>query len=533
MKKLIVRAVILLLAASTVVCCLPYRAAAVLPGIPAPHAPSGDQEPSGDAPTYSVGDVIELGSYPQSRCSAPDSIPELEFVSYGYLYCGEPSNIMMYADVECGGERYRAVSIRSYRPVSNLANAGFSYEYQRMNGYRSQNLYWFKYEPLRWRVLDPETGLVLCESIIDSQSFTDDHVLKPLSPGQPPHEYCYTDDTYRFFANDYAMADIRGWLDGAFYDTAFNSSEQTLIRKMDRPNPYPDSPGDYGWTSDKVFLMSLFEMTDPACGFSEGSGADPARTAQGTEYAKAQGLYVVDENEPDVDHTTYYLRTAAGTGDGYQTNRALGVSSDGSFCETGVIMTSYGIRPAMNIDLDRLPYVSCNHRFRSSVTAPTCTEYGCTTYVCSICGDSYSDNYTSPSGHSVKTVVKEPTCTEAGSITTVCRICLEVTSEVAAPLGHVFTSGYVFTVQPTQTVPGCKVVDCSRCGERVAEKEVPFLRGDVNGDTAINMHDISALKGYIAGITGYGSVSIAGSDVNGDGAVNFLDLSALKRHLAV
>ena len=40
------------------------------------------------------------------------------------------------------------------------------------------------------------------------------------------------------------------------------------------------------------------------------------------------------------------------------------------------------------------------HKYVETVTKPTCTEKGCTTYTCSICGDSYKGSYTDALGHS-------------------------------------------------------------------------------------------------------------------------------------
>lgn len=39
------------------------------------------------------------------------------------------------------------------------------------------------------------------------------------------------------------------------------------------------------------------------------------------------------------------------------------------------------------------------HNYKEIVTAPTCLEEGFTTYTCSICGDTYTDNFTEPKGH--------------------------------------------------------------------------------------------------------------------------------------
>ena len=51
------------------------------------------------------------------------------------------------------------------------------------------------------------------------------------------------------------------------------------------------------------------------------------------------------------------------------------------------------------------------HSYTSTVTAPTCTEKGYTTYTCSICGDSYKDSYTKALGHDYK----DGKCTRCGA----------------------------------------------------------------------------------------------------------------------
>lgn len=81
------------------------------------------------------------------------------------------------------------------------------------------------------------------------------------------------------------------------------------------------------------------------------------------------------------------------------------------------------------------------HDFVETVTAPTCTEQGYTTYICS-CGETYTKNYVSALGH--KTALcnaVEPTCTEAGYTgDEVCTVCGEVISqgETIPATGHHF-----------------------------------------------------------------------------------------------
>lgn len=63
------------------------------------------------------------------------------------------------------------------------------------------------------------------------------------------------------------------------------------------------------------------------------------------------------------------------------------------------------------------------HNYYSSVTQPTCTAQGYTTYRCTICGYSYNGAYTNAKNHSYKSVVTAPTCTAQGYTTYTCTAC--------------------------------------------------------------------------------------------------------------
>ena len=62
-----------------------------------------------------------------------------------------------------------------------------------------------------------------------------------------------------------------------------------------------------------------------------------------------------------------------------------------------------------NIVLYDVYYAEHAHTYTPTVTAPTCTEQGYTTYTCA-CGDSYVDNYTDAAGHRFNSVI----CTICG-----------------------------------------------------------------------------------------------------------------------
>lgn len=82
----------------------------------------------------------------------------------------------------------------------------------------------------------------------------------------------------------------------------------------------------------------------------------------------------------------------------------------------------------------------------------------------------------------------------------------------------------------TNTLSGEKVEAYSKVA-KITVQEKQSKTGDLNGDGAVNMMDVTVLKRFLAGWAGY-SVSVADGDLNGDGVVNMMDVTVLKRHLA-
>ena len=128
------------------------------------------------------------------------------------------------------------------------------------------------------------------------------------------------------------------------------------------------------------------------------------------------------------------------------------------------------------------------HAYTASVTAPTCTEGGFTTYTCTICGYSRTDDATPALGHAWQeptctepetcsrcgitqgdpyghdwgdwVVEVEESCTQGGSSYCLCNRCGFRTESVTAPLGH----SLVTTVtEPTCTERGVEQTACQRC----------------------------------------------------------------------
>ena len=121
-----------------------------------------------------------------------------------------------------------------------------------------------------------------------------------------------------------------------------------------------------------------------------------------------------------------------------------------------------------------IPYIH-THDYEATVTAPTCTEQGYTTYTCRHCGDTYVDDYVEANGHTeVIDKAVAPTCTETGLTEGKhCSVCGEVfvaQKEVSAN-GH----DYEATVTaPTCTEQGYTTYTC-HCGDSYVADYVEAL----------------------------------------------------------
>lgn len=299
--------------------------------------------------TEATGTIINFGSYPQSKVTDSATISALDSVtknwkSYNY-YSGTgnetdgnmtSSDYMKYADIKLGGNKYRAVTFNEYRPKYTGYTSSASNSYQDDNGYYTNNVYYFKYDPLKWRVLDASKGLIVCDSAIDSQPYNN-YILYING--------YWGDSNKNYYASNWEYSSLRAWLNNEFYNTAFSEMQQDRIQELTRENKSTyDSEDDSNPTSDKITLLSYVDVLNKNYGFNSSSTVyDTARQRKGTDYAKCQGLYVYNDN------SWWRLRSP------YGFHRTAGVNSDGWEGSNGfnyyVYITSGGIVPALNLSI--------------------------------------------------------------------------------------------------------------------------------------------------------------------------------------
>ena len=176
---------------------------------------------------------------------------------------------------------------------------------------------------------------------------------------------------------------------------------------------------------------------------------------------------------------------------------------------------------------DKIP-----HNYTAKVTNPTCTSHGYTTYTCDACGDEYVSDYTEKTPHNYKAVITNPTCTELGFTTYTCEDCgksyildytdktaHDYTAAVTAPkctemgfttytckdCGHSYIADYTdmtghklsdWIIDEAATIEhsGTKHIECTVCGEKLKDVEIPQLadtdRTDEDGNAEVGKYAV-------------------------------------------
>lgn len=307
------------------------------------------------------GKKITFGSYPQSKVTNSTTISTLNkkvgipdtnasaWTNYGY----SENQSMWYTDVEEGGVKYRGVYFTAYRPNTVTQAAGTSTNnVQLINGYKTSNVYWFKYEPISWTIITEDTSakkaLVFCDMIIDAQAYDVDGNA------------------------DYYDSSVRKWLNEVFLNTAFDEMQRgviltTLVDNTDTNiADYPSGTNatvNNGTNSeDKLFLLSKAELKNGTADKYNYLGDDytfsnALRMKTPTAYAESQGaysdeLYNASNDTNSTAEGWWWTRTPSSEGnstkDGYYAHR---IKPDGTFHNLKVCQTAAGVVPAMWINL--------------------------------------------------------------------------------------------------------------------------------------------------------------------------------------
>ena len=441
-----------------------------------------------DISSYSVGDTITYGSYPQSEVTDSALIAKIEaagediaWIDYNY-YAGTGSwsdgnmkpveNMMLYKDISYNGSKYRAVKLNQYRPYCTWYTS--SDTYQDDNGYYTGNTYYFKYEPLTWRVLDPSEGYVMCNQIIDSQAYQNFIYYNGSS--------WYNSKDCTNYASDWVTSSLRQWLNNDFYNTAFTSEEKVQIgtSHLENKSTY-SSTYDSADTYDKIFTISYYDAINSNYGFnSENYTDDTARQLKGTDYAKCQGLWVYNDEDSSYNGTSWWwLRSP------YHSYYAAGVLSDGWANHYGSVNSTHrGIVPAFKFNPKSI--IIHSHTLNHITVPSSCTVNGMEYDICTECGETFNEKVI-PMGHKLNHVVVPSTCKVAGMEYDICSECGETFNEKTLPLEAHTWSEWTVVKEATTTAEGLEKRTCSACGE-VETRAIEKLKALVDEKTGVEIN---------------------------------------------
>ncbi len=311
------------------------------------------------------GDYILLGSYPQTEVTdqeiksalsdcmegLPSSNNE-KWKSYEYYVSSEVSDYMWYIDVELGDEAYRGVYFTEYRPWKPELDSSTKYSLQDNNGYETGTVYWFRYEPIKWKIIRKKWGeaLLLCDMIIDAQAYQNSYIKYGIG------HYAADDDGniqtneegYNVKASNYAYSSIRAWLNDDFYNTAFSDIDKRIIQcnKVDNSAATMERSDLNGNvecenTIDNMFLLSYKDAKKAK------RKGHKLNAREATDYACCQGAQT-DIWRLRTPSGYYYSRFSSSNHSEY----AMAVNSIGNYSsDTYVFDVTIGVCPAMWIRL--------------------------------------------------------------------------------------------------------------------------------------------------------------------------------------
>lgn len=311
-------------------------------------------------------DCVYFGSYPQTEVVEAGSEEEAALVKMNrgmsnngvnYRVDYESVSSSAFAQIETaafdgnGDATVNGVRYRRLKGEESTASGTGSYDFVDDTSY-----HYFKYEPVKWRVLSVDDGqaLLLSDEALDCQLY---HVSRG--------DITWEGSTIRSWLNGYGSGSNLGTIDYSsknFIDCAFSAEEQTaiptttVINNVD--NYYYEGFNGENNTQDKVFLLSETEIwidKTATYGFVNVSDIkDEARRSVASAFAYAKGtrLNLADTCTPHAYISCNWWLRSPGAGLG----NVIAVFFPGQISGGGISPSAcedIGVRPALYLDLSK------------------------------------------------------------------------------------------------------------------------------------------------------------------------------------
>lgn len=257
---------------------------------------------SGDTTTW---DCIWFGSYPQTEILPGNST---------YTSLQNASGWDANEELTLNGVKYRRIKKSHATFSSNSGTTGY------YNWSDSTTWHYFRYEPIKWRVLEAGGNMFL---IADKAIDTKQHIS----------EVNWSQSAIRSFLNS-TSAGRNG-----FIGSAFTAEQQSAILETNVKTKLAVADRNVD-TQDKIYLLDTVELNS-----QYGFASNSTRKAQLTDYASAMGSW-----SDETGTCGWWLRRYMITLNGYY-NGIYAVSDTGGAGSIYYVSTmACGVRPVMHID---------------------------------------------------------------------------------------------------------------------------------------------------------------------------------------
>lgn len=299
-------------------------------------------------------DCVYFGSYPQAEVVESGSEEEaaLKEINRYYVtkYQSVSSNVFAAienasydanGDATVGGTKYRRMKAGDATYYSRNEEGQYNWK-------DTSTYHYFKYEPIKWRVLNRKgnDALLLADVALDDQKYNTNRA-----------DVTWETSSMRSWLNGYGASVNQPKTDYSrknFINSAFTSAQRSAIKTINVINNNNISYGTMGGnnTSDKVFLLSDSEVysTDTAAdyGFVKNYNTyDEARRSRCSTYAYAMGTWG-NINTSYRGNIYWWLRSP-----GYNSNCDAVVVNFSGWVDGYPSVDSYGVgvRPALHLNL--------------------------------------------------------------------------------------------------------------------------------------------------------------------------------------
>ena len=237
-------------------------------------------------------EIIEMGMFPQSLKANNVTVSSSPDANGYYLGSDGEKYVRYTLNLEESWNGYNRLEDFTSMKM-NVSNDG-----RTMN---DGETYYFKLEPIKWRVLKDENGTkqLVCNNVLQGMIY------------QPYYKYgddgwCATDgegnflldeNGNKFYTNNYKGSNMRNWFNNDFYNNAFTEQEKNKIQLVEVDNSAnstnsASNPYACENTFDYVYTLSYQDLLNQDYNFIPSPDLpDINRLFTSTDFARATGAY--------------------------------------------------------------------------------------------------------------------------------------------------------------------------------------------------------------------------------------------------